>query len=120
MEEWKRDFKWLQIQHYVKDSLGKESLPDLNAVLLLIGIQEYGRIPHEFSKEEKRDLMHIAACTLMEHDGYYEFIGRDEDGWPHFENVKPFTLKGVDTQSVYLKEKIIQYFANSIETDEIN
>lgn len=49
--------------------------------------------------------MHIASCRLLSLDGYYEFLGNDQDGWPHFQMVKPFRIKGVKEQEQYLKEK---------------
>jgi len=110
MEEWQLEFEWLKVRHFLKDSLKRDVLPDLNAVLFLIGIQELGRWKEQFTKEEKQDLMHIAVCQLMSADGYYEFKGRDADGWPHYEALKPFTVKGVKEQEDYLKIMAIQYF----------
>ena len=110
MEQWKLDFEWLRVQHIVKDSLKRDTLPDLNSILFLIGIQELGRWKKKFTKEEKQDLMHIAVCRLLSIDGYYEFVGRDEDGWPHWKMLIPYKVEGVKNQEVLLKEKIIQYF----------
>lgn len=110
MQEWELDFKWLQVRHYIKDTMGKGELPNLNAILFMIGIQELGRWKAPFTKEEKQDLMHIAVCRLLSIDGYYEFEGRDEDGWPHWKAVRGFSIKGLKNQEVLLKEKIIQYF----------
>jgi hypothetical protein len=110
MEEWELDFEFLRVQNLLKDQLGRDSLPDLNAILFLIGIQELGRLQKQFTKEEKQDLMHIAVCRLLSYDGFYEFAGRDADGWPHWNMAKPFTTKGTKEQEGILKEKIIQYF----------
>lgn len=110
MEEWQLEFEWLRVRHLVKDVLKRDSLPDLNAILFLIGVQELGRWKKEFTKEEKQDLMHIAACRLLSYDGYYTFKGRDADGWPHWEMLKPITLNGVKEQEELLKIKVIQYF----------
>lgn len=110
MEDWQLDFEWTRIKHLIKKRFNRESLPDMNAILFLIGIQELGRWKTEFTKEEKQDLMHIAACRLLSYEGYFQFAGRDADGWPHWEAVKPFTKQGVKEQSKLLKEKIIQYF----------
>ena len=109
-EQWKIDFEWLRIRHLIKDLMGKKQLPDVNAILFLIGIQELGQVKEEFTKEEKQDLMHIAVCRLLEEDGYYEFIGFDDEGWPHYEERRPFTARGVKQQEAFLKEKIISYF----------
>lgn len=110
MEEWEFEFEWTRVRHLVKDAFGREALPDLNAMLFLIGVQELGRWQREFTKEEKQDLMHIAVCRLLSYDGYYEFAGRDQDGWPHWNPVKPFTTAGADEQEAFLKTKVIQYF----------
>ena len=90
--------------------MNRKELPDLNGILFLIGMQEFGHLRDNFSKEEKQDLMHVATCRLLSQDGYYSFVGRDEEGWPHYEVLKPFQTKGVKEQSRLLKEKIIEYF----------
>lgn len=110
MEEWELEFEWLKVRHLIKDIFHKEALPDLNAILFLIGIQELGRVQPSFTKEEKQDLMHIAVCRLLSYDGYYEFEGRDQDGWPHYRVVRPFVVKGAGEQEELLKSKAIQYF----------
>ncbi len=111
MEDWEFDFKWLEVKHKIKAAMGKDELPSLNSILYLIGIQETGVIRDSFEKEEKQDLMHVAVCTLLSQDGYYEFVGRDEDGWPHFKQVQQIDIEGVKNQGRLLQEKIIEYFA---------
>ncbi|MEL7250916.1 MAG: hypothetical protein AAFO03_20980 [Bacteroidota bacterium] len=109
-EEWEINFEWLRIRHFLKDRFQRDTLPDLNGILFLIGIQELGRWKERFTKEEKQDLMHIATCRLMSYYGYYEFAGRDADGWPHWElsqNIPPSNLK---EQEVLFKQAIIHYF----------
>ncbi len=120
MEEWKTDFEWLRIKHFLKDLMGQEKLPDLNNVLLLIGIRELGQAKEEWTKEEKRDLMNIAACALLEMEGYYRFHALDDEGWPHFEQLQPFDIKGVKNQEEWLKEKIINYFKEKVFEDEVH
>ena len=39
--------------------------PDLEAILFLIGMQEYGQLKDKFTKEQKQDLMHVAVCLLL-------------------------------------------------------
>jgi hypothetical protein len=87
-------------------------------VLLLIGIQELGRWQKRFTKEEKQDLMHIAVCTLLSEDGYYDFVGRDTEGWPHFNAVRALEIKGEQAQEHFLKTKIIEYFKNHETTNQ--
>jgi hypothetical protein len=111
MEKWQQDFKWLEIRHRLASSLNKEELPDLQTTLFLIGVQELGWWQEKkFSKEEKQDLMHVGVCTLLESDGYYEFTGRDHDGWPHWKEIKYFDIKGIEYQEEYLIGKVIEYF----------
>ena len=110
MEEWNLDFEWLRVRHIVKDAFGRDSLPDMNSILFLIGMQELGYLKEDFTKEEKQDLMHIAVCKLLSIDGYYKFVGRDGDGWPVYELVKAVDEKGVKNQETLLKLKTIEYF----------
>ncbi len=109
MEQWEKDFEWLRVQHIVKDTMGIEKMPDLQGILFLIGIQELGQIERSFSKEEKQDLIHIAVCRLLSYDGYYSFKGRDEDGWPHYDLLRPVQI-GRKEQDDLLKRKVIEYF----------
>ena len=83
---------------------------ELDSVLFLIGVQELGKGYKKFKKDEKINLMHIAICTLLEPHGYYRFIGRDEDGWPHFEKVKTLPLLDEKQQEHLIKEAVVEYF----------
>ncbi len=118
MEDWQADFEWLRVRHWVKDRFGRNELPDLNAVLYLIGIQELGRKQEKFTKEEKQDLMHIAICHLLQEDGYFEFEGMDADGWPHWKPLIPVVIRGVEAQEVLLRRKVIEYFAPLLSNQE--
>ena len=119
MEAWELDFEWLKVRHYVKDQFGRSDLPDLNGILFLIGIQEYGHVVDSFTKEQKQDLMHIAVCRLLTYDNYYRFMGRDEDGWPHYELIRKLHNISLKDQSELLKEKIIQYF-RELDSENLN
>jgi len=39
--------------------------PDMEAILFLIGIQEFGQLKEKFTKEQKQDLMHVAVCSYL-------------------------------------------------------
>ena len=110
MEDWQLDFEWLHVQNLVQKAMKQQSLPDLNTILFLIGIQELGRWKREFSKEEKQDLMHIAVCRLLAYDGYFEFAGRDEDGWPHYRQVLEMPAQNIISQEKMLKTYAVKYF----------
>jgi len=101
--------KWLATEIILKERFGK--VPDMEGILFLIGVNELGSLPRKkFSKEQKQDLMHIAVCTLLCQLGYYEYVGRDEEGWPHFNDLMAVPVTGINSQERLLKECMIQYF----------
>ena len=110
MEDWELNFEWARVQHIVKNAMKQDGVPDLNMVLLLIGMQELGRWRKKFTKEEKQDLMHIAVCSLLEQEGFFDFSGRDADGWPHYTQVRNMPKMTTEEQERLLKEKAIHYF----------
>jgi len=67
-------------------------------------------IKNKFTKEEKEDLMHVAICTLLSKEGYFKYIGKDEDGWPHWKPVKNIPKVDLKKQEALLKKHIIDYF----------
>lgn len=103
-----REKKWLDLRRKLKDQFGKA--PDLNAILMLIGIRELGKIQSKFTKEEKQDLMHIATCSVLSRSGYYELEGTDQDGWPHWHPIKLIPVMNLLEQEEFLKDHIIRYF----------
>jgi len=82
----------------------------MNGVLMIIGVQELGQGPQNFSKEQKQDLMHIAVCTILSPSGYYSYDGTDEEGWPHFTQQKPLPAYELFEQENFLKDHILLYF----------
>jgi hypothetical protein len=100
--------KWIEAKALLQDRFGK--VPDMEATLFLIGVNEVGFDPSkQFEKEQKQDLMHVAMCTLLSDDGYYEYAGTDTDGWPHFEKRKEFPAISLQDQEIYLQEKVMKY-----------
>ncbi len=100
--------RWLKLRIKLKEQFGIK--PDMNGVLLLIGVQELGQGPQEFSKEQKQDLMHIAICTVLLASGFYQLDGLDEQGWPHFTQLKPLPAFDLIEQENFLKDHILLYF----------
>ncbi len=115
--DWEQDFAYQRVRHLIQERFRRPALPDLNALLFLIGVQELGRWQEDFTKEEKRDLMHVAVCRLLSEDGHYRFVGRDADGWPHYELTSKIPPTDLGGQERLLKEKIIGYF-EELETEE--
>lgn len=83
---------------------------DLDAILFLVGVQELGQGYRSFKKQEKTDLMHIAICRLLMQYGYYEYLGMDEEGWPHYKPLAKLPLLNPTQQSLLIKEALIDYF----------
>lgn len=100
--------RWWNLEASLVERFGKK--PDLETILFLVGIQEFGDIRSKFTKEQKQDLMHVAVCSLLSQSGYYELESVDEDGWPHFRQLKPLPEFNMVEQENFLKDHILLYF----------
>lgn len=100
---------WGKLQGWIMTQFETEK-PDIKVMLFLIGVQELGKGPVKFSKREKEELMHIATCRLFSAMGFYELRGLDQDGWPHWELVKPIPNYTLLEQEMILKSLIVHYF----------
>ena len=83
---------------------------DLQDILYLVGVQELGQGFRKFKKQEKMDLMHVAVCTVLVPQGFYEFKGRDDDGWPHFEEKIPLPALEPKEQDLLIRRALVEYF----------
>ena len=99
---------WKHIIKDLGDVFGEEM--DLQSVLFLIGVQEFGKGYQSFSKSQKVDIMHIAICTLLEPYGYYEYEGRDKENWPHWKLNEKLPPLYAERQSQLIKQAIVNYF----------
>ena len=106
--------EWVELLYKIKEATGKRP-SDLNAILFLIGMQELGKGPRVFSKEEKQDIMHIAICKVLSFAGYYQLEGHDKDGWPHWKLLKKLPRFDLIEQEKLLKIQILQYFKEELE-----
>lgn len=100
--------RWMNLEHMLVERFGKK--PDMETILFLIGIQEFGDIRNKYTKEQKQDLMHIAVCSLLSQSGYFELEGYDEEGWPHFKQLKTMPVMELMEQENFLKDHILLYF----------
>ena len=94
--------------------------PDMETILFLIGVQEFGDIRKKFTKEEKQDLIHIAVCSLFRQSGYYELEGVDRDGWPHYRQLRALPEMGLPEQENFLKDHILLYFESAGSGEELD
>jgi hypothetical protein len=100
--------RWWELEARLVERFGKK--PDMEAILFLIGVQEFGDLRKKFSKEQKQDLMHVAVCSLFAQSGYYELEKVDEDGWPHFKQLKALPVMAMPEQENFMKDHILLYF----------
>jgi hypothetical protein len=100
--------RWWQLESKMLERFGKK--PDLEGILFLVGIQEFGNIKDKFTKEQKQDLMHVALCSLLSRSGYYDLEGVDEDGWPHFIQLKEIPPMDMIEQENFIKDHVLLYF----------
>ena len=102
--------RWWKLEQQLFEKFAKK--PDVEAILFLIGIQEIGNFnpKKKFNKEQKQDLMHIAVCSLLSQSGYYELERIDEDGWPHFRQLKAMPDMNTMEQENFIKDHVLLYF----------
>jgi hypothetical protein len=105
--------KWKALLQELCTDFGDEL--DIQAVLFIIGLQELGFNHRKFTKDQKVDIMHIAICTLLKPYGYYNYIGRDDDQWPHYEPTDKLPHLKPGQQLHLMKESIITYFGKITE-----
>lgn len=82
----------------------------MEAILFLIGMNETGFVPNKITKEQKQDLMHVAVCTVLSESGYYALEGKDEEGWPHFRQLKEIPQWSLPEQENFIKDHVLLYF----------
>lgn len=82
---------------------------DLKGVLYLIGVQELNKGIKKFTKEEKVAVLHVAVCKLLSVYGFYEFERVDEDGWPHWKELKVLKSLSEKEQEILMKKAILNY-----------
>ncbi len=102
------ELKFQKVKQELEKKFGEGM--DVQSILFLIGVNELGFGYRDFSKSEKTDVLHVAVCTILEPFGFYEFIGKDEEEWPHFELKKKLPPLNDREQQHLIKEAIMEYF----------
>ncbi|MEO6962083.1 MAG: hypothetical protein ABIY90_08955 [Puia sp.] len=100
--------RWWALEAKLMERFGKK--PDMETILFLVGIQELGDVRDKFTKEQKQDLMHIAVCSLFAQSGFYELEKVDEEGWPHFRQIKALPEMNMIEQENFMKDHLLLYF----------
>ena len=102
--------RWEKVVSHLSNQFAEGDVLDLDAIIYLIGVQEYGKFKQEFKKDEKLNLMHIAICRLLQPYGYYDFDFVDKDGWPHYTIKEELPPLKAGEQSILMKDAIVTYF----------
>ena len=103
--------RWWSLEAKLVERFDKK--PDMETILFLIGVQEFGELRAKFTKEQKQDLMHVAVCSLFAQSGYYELEKVDEDGWPHYKQLKALPVMNMIEQENFMKDHILLYFSKN-------
>jgi len=99
---------WEILQKKLKERF--ETEVDYDSILFLIGLQELGKPFKKYKKDQKLEVMHVAICTLLEPYGFYEFEGKDADGWPHWKLKEHLPFLDAKQQNKLIIDSIIDYF----------
>lgn len=83
---------------------------NVEGILYLVGLQELGKFEGKFKKDDNVNLMHVGICTVLEPYGHYRFTHYDEEGWPHFELIKPLPNLKPGEQAILMKQALVDYF----------
>jgi hypothetical protein len=100
--------KWKELENRIAQDFGGDL--DVQAILFLIGVQELGKGKQDFTKDQKLDVMHVAICRVLSPFGFYKLSHADQDGWPHFETLKPLPTLKAGEQLKLMKQGILDYF----------
>jgi hypothetical protein len=96
------------VKKWIKERFDGEM--DYDSILFLIGLQELGKPFKKYKKDEKLEVMHVAICSLLEPYGFYEFMGKDDDGWPHWKLKENLPFLDAKQQNKLIIDSIIDYF----------
>ena len=99
---------WDILQTKLRERFGSEM--DFDAILFMIGLQELSKPYRKYKKDEKLEVMHIAICTLLEPYGFYEYEGRDSEGWPHWKVKENIPHLDAKQQNRLMVDAIVEYF----------
>lgn len=107
--------KWAALVQQLEADFG-EGL-DVDGILFLIGIQELGKGKIKLTKNQKMDVLHIAVCKLLSQYKYYEYMGLDEEGWPHYKPTEILPHLTSIEQHKLIKTAIMEYFEELYNPD---
>ena len=115
---------WQHLQNKLKERFETEM--DHDAILFMIGLQELDKPYRAYKKDEKLEVIHIGVCTVLSPYGFYEYKGRDDEDWPHWEVKEQLPHLDAKQQNRLMNDALIEYFKRTgfldeeIEPNQIN
>ena len=103
------DKKWSQLLEKLENQFDQEMT--LKGVLYLIGVQELNLGIKQYEREEKVNVLHVAICKILTPFGFYKFDRIDEDGWPHYIELKAIKNLSESQQELLMKEAVLKYLS---------
>jgi len=103
------DKKWGRLLDKLENQFDQEMT--LKGVLYLIGVQELNLGIKQYEREEKVNVLHVAICKILTPFGFYKFDRIDEDGWPHYIELKAIKNLSENQQELLMKEAVIKYLS---------
>jgi hypothetical protein len=52
----------------------------------------------------------VAVCSLLSQSGYFEYEKTDDQGWPHFKQLKAMPTMSLKEQEDFIKDHVLLYF----------
>ena len=103
------DKKWSELLEKLENQFDQEMT--LKGVLYLIGVQELNLGIKQYEREEKVNVLHVAVCKILTPFGFYKFDRIDEDGWPHYIELRAIKTLSDSQQELLMKEAVINYLS---------
>jgi len=103
------DKKWNQLLDKLEEQFNQEMT--LKGVLYLIGVQELSLGIKQYDRHEKVNVLHVAICKILTPFGFYKFNRVDEDGWPHYTELKAIKNLSESQQELLMKEAVLKYLS---------
>jgi len=101
--------RWSELSAQIEARFGR--LPDVDAVLFLIGVQSVGRgYEPDLPKERKQSLIMEGSYLALETLGVYARVGMERNGFLIWEKVLELPKLSIDEQEKLLRIGILNYF----------
>lgn len=101
--------KWSHFKEYFKENYG--DYPSTISALFIIGLENIDAPIDTLSKEQKEEVIHVGMCEILCLDHLYEYLGHDEEGWPHYHALDAVNTTNIEKQENYIRNLITRYYS---------